>query len=70
MTRPDLSFVVQVLSQYMHAPKQSHLDIAARVVRYIKRTTGFSLLMPANGELNLVPYCDSDWVLVLKPKSQ
>ncbi|XP_047264104.1 uncharacterized mitochondrial protein AtMg00810-like [Capsicum annuum] len=31
------------------------------VFRYIKGTTGLVLLMPANGELNLVADCDSDW---------
>ncbi|XP_060212088.1 uncharacterized mitochondrial protein AtMg00810-like [Lycium barbarum] len=36
MTRPDLAFVVQILSQHMHAPKQSHMDVALRVARHIK----------------------------------
>nr|XP_016439408.1 PREDICTED: uncharacterized mitochondrial protein AtMg00810-like [Nicotiana tabacum] len=36
MTRPDISYVVQTLSQFMHAPKQSHLVAATRVVRYIR----------------------------------
>ncbi|XP_060182123.1 uncharacterized mitochondrial protein AtMg00810-like [Lycium barbarum] len=40
MTRPDLAFVVQVLSQHMHAPKTSHMEAAKRVVRYIKGTAG------------------------------
>uniref|UniRef100_A0A3Q7GH39 Reverse transcriptase Ty1/copia-type domain-containing protein n=1 Tax=Solanum lycopersicum TaxID=4081 RepID=A0A3Q7GH39_SOLLC len=38
MTRPDIAFVVQVLSQYMHSPKSSHMEAALRVVRYIKGT--------------------------------
>ncbi|XP_047256246.1 uncharacterized mitochondrial protein AtMg00810-like [Capsicum annuum] len=61
LTRTDLLFVVQALSQHMNAPKQSHLDAATGVVRYIKRTTGLDLLLSANGELNLVVYYDSDW---------
>ncbi|XP_015161968.1 uncharacterized mitochondrial protein AtMg00810-like [Solanum tuberosum] len=28
MTRVDVSFAVQVLSQYMHAPKESHMEAA------------------------------------------
>lgn len=39
MTRPNIAFVVQVLSQYMHSPKLSHMEAALRVVRYIKGTT-------------------------------
>lgn len=26
VTRPDISFAVQKLNQFMHSPKQSHLD--------------------------------------------
>ncbi|XP_060182892.1 uncharacterized mitochondrial protein AtMg00810-like [Lycium barbarum] len=61
MTRPDLDFVVQVLSQYMHDPKQSHLEAALRVVKYIKGTPGVGLFMPSSGGNKLTSYCDSDW---------
>lgn len=36
ITRPDICFSVQVLSQFMQRPKQSHLDAAMRLVRYLK----------------------------------
>lgn len=61
MTRPDISFVVQVLSQYMHSPKNSHMDVALRVVRYIKGTPGLGLFMLAKGTNQLQACCDSDW---------
>ncbi|KAJ0830242.1 putative RNA-directed DNA polymerase [Helianthus annuus] len=35
LTRPDISYAVQFLSQYMHNPCQSHLDIALRLLRYL-----------------------------------
>nr|XP_016500100.1 PREDICTED: uncharacterized mitochondrial protein AtMg00810-like [Nicotiana tabacum] len=54
MTRPYIAFVVQVLSQYMHAPKR-------RVVRYIKSTPGLDLFMPTGSCNKLIAYCDSDW---------
>nr|XP_016437648.1 PREDICTED: uncharacterized mitochondrial protein AtMg00810-like [Nicotiana tabacum] len=40
ITRPDLSFAVQVLSQFMQHPKQSHWNAALRVVRYVKSAPG------------------------------
>ncbi|XP_019229458.1 PREDICTED: uncharacterized protein LOC109236018 [Nicotiana attenuata] len=50
MTRPDISFAVQTLSQYMHSPKQSHLDATKRVVRYVKSALGQGLLLPSPGD--------------------
>ena len=61
MTRPDIAFVVQVLSQYMHSPKISHMEATLRVVRYIKETPGLELFMPSNKGNEMVAYCDSDW---------
>nr|XP_016476892.1 PREDICTED: uncharacterized protein LOC107798417 [Nicotiana tabacum] len=53
MTRPDIAFVVQVLSQYMHAPKVSHMEAAQRVVRYIKTAHGLGLFMSAKARKSL-----------------
>ncbi|XP_019261000.1 PREDICTED: uncharacterized protein LOC109238958 [Nicotiana attenuata] len=61
MTRPNIAFVVQVLSQHMHAPKKSHTEAVVRVVKYVKGTVGLGLFMPAKGNKELVAYCDSDW---------
>nr|XP_016449977.1 PREDICTED: uncharacterized mitochondrial protein AtMg00810-like [Nicotiana tabacum] len=61
MTRPDIAFVVQVLSQYMHVPKVSHMEAAQRVVRYIKTAPGLGLFMLAKVSKSLFAYCDSDW---------
>ncbi|XP_070029376.1 uncharacterized mitochondrial protein AtMg00810-like [Nicotiana sylvestris] len=61
MTRPDISYAVQTHSQFMHAPKQSHLDVVTRVVRYIKTAPGQGLLLPAEGDGQLLVYCDAYW---------
>lgn len=45
ITRPDISFAVQYLSQFMHAPKTSHFEAALRVIRYMKKTHGLGILM-------------------------
>ncbi|GKE62118.1 ribonuclease H-like domain-containing protein [Tanacetum coccineum] len=37
-TRPDISYAVHVLSHYMHAPMQSYLKHAFRVLRYLKNS--------------------------------
>ncbi|XP_019266375.1 PREDICTED: uncharacterized protein LOC109243831 [Nicotiana attenuata] len=61
ITRPDISFDVQCLSQFMHAPKISHLEAALRVIRYLKKNPGLGILMSSTGSTKLQAYCDADW---------
>lgn len=61
MTRPDIAYVVQVLSQFMHKPKEPHMQAAIRVIRYIKNAPGLGLLMSSVSADQLFAYCDSDW---------
>ncbi|XP_049358910.1 uncharacterized mitochondrial protein AtMg00810-like [Solanum verrucosum] len=68
MTRLDIAFAVQVLSQYMHCPKRSHMEGALRVVRYIKGSPGMGLLMPSQTTSQLFAYCDSDWGACLETR--
>ncbi|XP_060177961.1 uncharacterized mitochondrial protein AtMg00810-like [Lycium barbarum] len=68
MNRPNLSFTVQVLGQYMHCSKISHTEAALRVVRYVKEAPGLGLLMPAENTTKLLAYCDSDWGACLETK--
>lgn len=38
LTRPDISFGVNKLSQFMHQPTQTHLSALNRVLQYLKGT--------------------------------
>jgi len=38
ITRPDLSYAIGVVSQFMQTPRKPHLDIVRRILRYIKHT--------------------------------
>ncbi|XP_042009205.1 uncharacterized mitochondrial protein AtMg00810-like [Salvia splendens] len=42
-TRPDISYVVGVVSQFMHKPQRDHMEAAMRIVRYLKGTTGYGV---------------------------
>ena len=35
-TRPDIAFAVSVVSQYMHSPKESHLEAVYKILKYLK----------------------------------
>ncbi|XP_070052051.1 uncharacterized mitochondrial protein AtMg00810-like [Nicotiana tomentosiformis] len=61
LTRPDIAYTMQTLSQFMQAPKQSLLEAAYRVVRYVKNETGLGILMSVAGNMTLNAYCDADW---------
>lgn len=39
VTRPDLTFVVQLLSQHMHRPTTIHMQTAKKVLRYLAGTS-------------------------------
>ncbi|XP_058211450.1 uncharacterized mitochondrial protein AtMg00810-like [Rhododendron vialii] len=60
VTRPDIVYAVQNLSQFMHQPRKPHMEAALRVLRFIKGTPGQDLLFPAVNNLELKAYCDSD----------
>ncbi|GJY09948.1 secreted RxLR effector protein 161-like protein [Tanacetum coccineum] len=44
-------------------PRQSHMDVADRLLRYLKATLRQGILIPKGGGINLTTYSDSDWAL-------
>lgn len=59
-TRPDISWVVSKLSQYLDKPGPAHIAAAKRVLRYLKGTKHYTLsFTPSDGQLT--GYCDADW---------
>ncbi|XP_075100701.1 secreted RxLR effector protein 161-like [Nicotiana tabacum] len=61
MTRPDICYVVHVLSQFMNCPNKSHIEASIRVVKYIKGAPGLGLLMSSEQSAKLTAFCDADW---------
>jgi len=61
ITRPELTYAVHVLSQFMQSPREDHMDAARRVVRYLKGTPGDGLFLSSTSNLQVYGYCDSDW---------
>nr|GEU29321.1 ribonuclease H-like domain-containing protein [Tanacetum cinerariifolium] len=60
-TRPNISYVVHVLSQFMHAPLQLHLKLAFRVLRYLKNALGKGISFNKCDDLSIRTCVDSDW---------
>ncbi|XP_052197210.1 secreted RxLR effector protein 161-like [Diospyros lotus] len=61
MTRPDIVYGVSLLSRYMETPRESHWQVAKRILRYIKGTLSFGLQYAYGEKLELIGYSDSDW---------
>nr|XP_016442248.1 PREDICTED: uncharacterized mitochondrial protein AtMg00810-like [Nicotiana tabacum] len=60
-TRPDLSFAVQHLSQFIQQPCFPHMKVALHLLRYLKGTSDFGLFFSNSPDLSLQAYCASDW---------
>ena len=60
-TRPDISYAVSLLSQFLSEPYEVHLRAAYRILSYLKFTIGQGLLFTREGGLSLEGYTDSDW---------
>jgi len=50
LTRPDIAFSVQTLSQFLQDPKKSHMEAALRVVRYLKNQPGLGILLSSSSK--------------------
>lgn len=61
LTRPDIAFSVQTLSQFLHQPKKSHWEAAIRAMRYVKREPGLEILLSSHKTNKLSVFCDADW---------
>ena len=60
-TRPDVSFAVNRLAQFMHSPSEIHWQALKRVLRYLKGTIHHGLFLKRGSSLDLKAFSDSDW---------
>jgi homoserine trans-succinylase len=61
LTRPDLSFVVNKMCQYLHAPTEDHWSAVKRIFRYLKSNTKIGLNICWSNSLLMSAYSDADW---------
>ena len=61
-TQSYIAYVVSVISQFMHSPKEAQLQATYRVLQYLKRTPCKSILFKRNGVLVLEAYTDANYV--------
>lgn len=61
ITRPDLAFAINRVSQSMHDPKPIHLRMVKRILRYLVDTKQHGLLLSRHSDARLYVYSDADW---------
>ena len=60
-TWPNISYDVNVLTQFMHSPQESHYHATLRVLRYHKGTVGLGLTFRKTSKLDLSIYTNSNF---------
>jgi hypothetical protein len=61
LTRPDIAFTVNKLSQFMHKPTVIHWQSVKRLLRYLKQTLQFGLQIYRSSCNTLQAFSDADW---------
>lgn len=64
-TRPDLSYSVQALSQFMQTPSQNHYSALLHTLNYVSSTIDQGILLKATDRITLQAFSDSDWASCL-----
>jgi len=62
ITRPYITFVVRVLSRFMHQHREDHWTTALRIMAYVKSSLGKGLLYRKHEQLHISEYSDSNYV--------
>jgi len=60
-TRPNILFVVSLLSRFMHRASELHLIAAKRILRYVRGTVSYGVKYDKCQSFKLHGFSDSDW---------
>ena len=60
-TRSDLMYVVSLISRFMASPTELYLQVAKKVLRYLKGTVDLEVFYRKEGNGELIAYTDSDY---------
>ncbi|GJR50517.1 retrovirus-related pol polyprotein from transposon TNT 1-94 [Tanacetum coccineum] len=62
LTRPDITFAVNKVCQFMHTPTEKHWSAVKRILRYLRGTLNHGLLFKRASGCTLHAYTDADWL--------
>ncbi|XP_068663020.1 uncharacterized mitochondrial protein AtMg00810-like [Aristolochia californica] len=62
ITRPDITYVVHVVSQFASTPRTTHWTAVLCILRFLRGTMHHGLLLSSTSDLVLIGNSDADWV--------
>ncbi|XP_021979508.1 secreted RxLR effector protein 161-like [Helianthus annuus] len=68
ITRPDIAYAVNQVSQFLHAPTTAHFQEVKRILRYLKGTVSYGLHYSRPVQTSLLGYSDADWARCLETR--
>jgi len=60
VTGPNITFVVNVVSQFLSAPRTTHLQVVMKIFRYLKKALGRELLYSNYRHTPIAGFSDGD----------
>jgi hypothetical protein len=60
-SRPDIAFSVGVCARFQANPKESHLTVVQRIIRYVNDTLSYGIWYSRETNLVVAGYSDADW---------
>jgi len=60
LTRPDLSFSVNKVCQFLHSPTTVHWEAVKRILRYVQGTIGLGLKIRKSNSMLVSAFSDAD----------
>ncbi|XP_028078310.1 uncharacterized protein LOC114280179 [Camellia sinensis] len=57
----EVAIAVSTVSQFMHAPRTSHLEAVMRILRYLKSSPEKGLYFSKHSHLSVEAFTDADW---------
>ena len=61
-SRPDIVFSVGLCAHFQSKPKETHLTVVKRILRYLKHTPDLALWYPKGCNFDLIGYADADYI--------
>ena len=61
LTRPDISYSVNKVCRFLHAPTSAHFTAVKRILRYLQATHSHGLKLGKSDSMLVSAFSDADW---------